>query len=65
MSGDSLNNEKVAVDDEEQRQEVDENAVGQDVRSGEHILVQIVSTTGSHVALGHIAVKKEILTKNY
>jgi len=59
VSGDSLNDEEVAVDDEEQRYEVDEDAVDQDVRSGEHVLVQVIGTTGSHVAFGHVAIKRK------
>lgn len=59
MSGDGLNDEEVAVDDEEQRREVDEYAVDQDIGSGEHVLVQVIGTTGSHVALRHVAVKRK------
>lgn len=59
MGGNSLNDEEVAVDDEEQRQKIDEDAIDQDVRSGEHVLAQVVGTTSSHVALGHIAVKRK------
>lgn len=59
MSGDGLNDKEVAVDDEKQRREVDEDTVDYDVRSGEHIFVQVIGTTGSHVALGHVAVKRK------
>jgi len=38
MSGDRLNDEEVAVDDEEQWHKVDKDAVEQDVRSGYYVL---------------------------
>lgn len=62
VSGDGLNDEEVAVDDEEQRHEVDEDAVNQDVRSGEHVLGQVIGTTSSHVAFRYVAVKRKDYT---
>lgn len=64
MSGDGLNDKEIAVDDEEQRREVDEDTIDQDVRSGEHIFGQVVGTTGSHVALGYVAVKRKYIVDN-
>lgn len=61
MSGDSLNDEEITVDNEEQWREVDKNAVDQDVRSGEQVLVQVIGTASGHVALGHVAVKDKIV----
>lgn len=59
MCGDGLDDEEVTVNDEEQRHEIDEDAVDQDIRSGEQIFGQVVGTAGGHVALGHVAVKDE------
>jgi hypothetical protein len=57
MSSNSLNDEEVAVDDEKQWHKVNEDTINEDIRSGEHILSQIVGTAGGHVAFGDIAVK--------
>lgn len=57
VSRDSLNDEEVTVDDEEQWREVNEQTVHDDVRSGEQVLVQVIGTASSHVALGHVAAR--------
>jgi len=59
VCGDGLNDEEVTVNDEEQWRKIDKYAVGQDIRSGEQVFGQIVGTTSSHVAFGHVAVKDE------
>lgn len=59
MGCDGLDDEEVAVDDEEQRQEVDKDAVDQNVRFGEHVLVQVVGTACGHVALWHVTTKED------
>lgn len=59
MGCDSLDDEEVAINDEEQRQEVAKEAVDQNVRSGEPIFVQVVGTACGHVAFRHVTVKNE------
>lgn len=59
VCGDGLNDEKVTVNDEEQRRKIDKYAVDQDIRSGEQVFGQIVGTTSGHVAFRHVAVKDE------
>lgn len=61
VCGDGLNNEKVTVNDEEQRCKIDKYTVDQDIRSGEQVFGQIVGTTSSHVAFGHVAAKDEYI----
>lgn len=63
MCCDGLDNEEVTINNEEQRHEVDKDAINQDIRSGEQVFGQVVGTAGSHVALGHVAV--EILLLPY
>lgn len=58
---DGLDDEEVTVDDQEQRHEVDKDAVDQDIRSGEQVFGQVIGTAGGHVALGYVAVKDEYL----
>lgn len=53
-----LNDEEVRVDDQEQRGEVDEHGVDQDVRATEPILGQVVGSASGHVAFRHIPEEK-------
>lgn len=59
-----LNNEEVRVDDEGERQEVAGNRVKNDVAAVAQGLVEVVSSTGGHVALRYIPLSIKIAAKN-
>lgn len=50
----SLHDEEIRVDDGEQRQEIYEDGIDQDVGSAEPVLGEVVSSASSHVALRNI-----------
>lgn len=54
MQGIYLNDEEVGVDDEQERQVVDEDGVDEDVAAAEPALAEVVSAAGGHVALRHV-----------
>lgn len=58
-----LDDEVVRVDDEEQRQKVNEDWVDKDVAAAEPVLGQVVCSTGCHVAFRHIPVKSIFLIR--
>lgn len=49
-----LNNEEVRVDDEQQRHEVDEDGVHEDVAAAEPVLAEVVGAARGHVAFGDV-----------
>lgn len=49
-----LHDEPVGVDDQEERHEVAEEWVHEDVALAEPVVGQVVSSAGSHVALRHV-----------
>ena len=54
-----LKDKVVRVDDESQGEEVDETGIDKDVAAAEPVLVQVVSSTGSHVTFWDIPVPAE------
>ena len=54
-----LNNEKVRVDDRQQRREVHPDRIHQDVAPAHPVLRQVVRPTRRHVSLGNIPVPAE------
>lgn len=52
--GSYLDDKEVRIDDQEQRGEVYEDGVDQDVGAAEPVLGQVVSSASSHVAFRHI-----------
>lgn len=59
MGSDALHNEEVRVDDGEQRQEVAEDGVDEDVAAVHGVLAQVVGAAGGHVALRGVLAPSE------
>lgn len=52
-----LDNEEIGVDDEQERHEVNEDGVDQDVAAAEPVLCQVVGSACSHVSFRHVTIK--------